>query len=216
MPAVNREPAHGTGPAPPGVPPAARLVRTASPRPSLAPRPRPVPHLGQRGHAAADPGGHGCPLLRALPDCLPDGRRPRRCRRARRAAALGRARLLPPRPRHAPHRTPACRRAQRPLPQRSRGPRRPARHGALHRWRRPVAGVRPAAADPGGQQPARAVPAVRRPGGSDAGADPTPSLGPGRGTARQTGSGCRTRFPSGPRGPRWYLSRRPPWSCAAG
>ena len=57
--------------------------------------------LAVGNHAAADHGEDGRALLRALPGALADGGRARRDKPRRRAARLGRARLLRPRPQSA-------------------------------------------------------------------------------------------------------------------
>ena len=47
------------------------LVPPQPPRSALAARPRPLPRLGVRGHAAADDGQERAPVLRGLPPALP-------------------------------------------------------------------------------------------------------------------------------------------------
>src|SRR5881394_1697319 len=70
----------------------AALARTA--RPSLAGHARSLWHLALRSHAAADPGEHGDPVLRALHPEIPDAAGPRACKRRASAGALERPRLL--------------------------------------------------------------------------------------------------------------------------
>jgi len=72
----------------------ARALRAGQARPAVAAHARSVRDLGQRDHAAADPGRDGDPVLGALDDAVPDGDGAR-LRAARRCPAdLGRARLL--------------------------------------------------------------------------------------------------------------------------
>ena len=66
----------------------ALAAQARPPRPAVAEHARPVPDLAVRDHAAADAGGDGDAVLRALP------RRVSRRRRARRGAARPRARAL--------------------------------------------------------------------------------------------------------------------------
>ncbi len=89
----------------------AGLVRPPPPRAALAVAPRrtagPVPGLAVGNHAAADHGENGRALLRQVSGALADGRGARRSEPRRRAARLGRARLLRARPQSA------CLRARR-------------------------------------------------------------------------------------------------------
>ena len=100
--------------------PAAGLVRQARPRLALAAVARSVPRVGQRDHAAADAGGDGPRLLRAV--CRDVSQRPPASRppMKRRAATVGRPRLLPPRTATARGRKASRRRARRPVSASSR------------------------------------------------------------------------------------------------
>src|SRR5580765_3269281 len=69
--------------------------------PALAGHARSLSHLALRSHAAADPGEHGDPVLRALHPEIPDAAGARARKRRASAGALERPRLLRARPQPA-------------------------------------------------------------------------------------------------------------------
>src|SRR5579863_3688294 len=71
-----------------------RLVQVFPARPPLAANARPVRDLAERGHAPADPRGHGPCVLHGLPREVPRRRDPGGGARGRSPRALERARLL--------------------------------------------------------------------------------------------------------------------------
>ncbi len=71
----------------------AGVGRAAAARPPVAAHPRPVGGAGQRGDAAADPGGARDPALGVVPRPVPDAGRVRRGVARRRAARVAGARL---------------------------------------------------------------------------------------------------------------------------
>ena len=114
-----------------------RLAAPAAATISLAEHSRSVPHLAVGDHAAADPGRHRDPVLRALPGPLSRRGRAGRRRSGRRDALLGRPGLLRARPQPAPLRTRNRARLAGPLPAHGRSHRHPAGdrplHGGRHR-----------------------------------------------------------------------------------
>ena len=113
---------------------------------------RSVPRLGQRDHAAADAGGHGPRLLRAVPAGVSQRRRDLAAADEQDVLRLWeglgyyrRARQL-----HAAAQTDR-RRAWRPVSARRRRAASAARHRPLHGRRDPVDRLRPARADSGSQ-----------------------------------------------------------------
>ncbi len=79
-------------------PTAADVVRSPCARTAVAAKPRSVFRLGERDHAATNPGGNSHRLLRPLSGGVSDDRIAGRGRRRRRSAIVGRIGLLPPRP----------------------------------------------------------------------------------------------------------------------
>ena len=95
----------------------AALVRAPCPRPAVAPHARSLRDLGQRGHAAADPGRQRHPVLRTFPKGVSDPVRTGRRAGAGCAAPLGRARLLSTCPQSPPRGAARSRRTRRPTAQ---------------------------------------------------------------------------------------------------
>ena len=146
---------------------ARRLVPAASSRSPLARQIRAVPRLGQRDHAAADPGRHRHSVFRAFRRRLSRRASSRRRRRARRAPPLGRAGLLSPRPSDAPRSASDRGRPRRPIPARPASDRKLAGHRALYGGRHRVDRIRQAGADSRSQHRAALQPAGRLPRRND-------------------------------------------------
>ena len=113
----------------------AKMVQRPPARPSLALEPRPLPHLGSRSNAPANPHRRGNALLPAFPGSISKGRIASKRSANRSPETLVRSRLLQPRPQSARRRERSRRAPQRRISPRSRCRPRSPRHRRLHRRR---------------------------------------------------------------------------------
>ena len=113
------------------------MVPCAPTRSPLALEPRPLPHLGRRSNAPANPHRRGDALLPAFPRPFPNCRIARALTPNRSPETLVRPRLLQPRPQPARCREKNRRAPQGKIPARTRSRASSPRHRRLHRRRSP-------------------------------------------------------------------------------